>query len=174
VLHNKYKIVRKNYGWFKRKFDILFKYIKPRHQNILLESEFARPLMRDDAFVDLVFRIADLEAHKKKRRAHYYNPFTGDITLYRGLEESSKEMPWLCAICKVDIVSRIDDFEPSNFLCVDCKEVHADAELVDVRIKDSSVKFTNYCKKHLSTEQNRYISYLRREMKREIKRKKSD
>jgi hypothetical protein len=81
VLHNKYKIVRKNYGWFKRKFDILFKYIKPRHQNILLESEFARPLMRDDAFVDLVFRIADLEAHKKKRRAHYYNPFTGDITL---------------------------------------------------------------------------------------------
>lgn len=174
MLNKKYKIVRKNYGWFKRKYDILFKYIKPRHQQILLDSEFARPLMKDDAFVDILFRIADMEAEKKMLRHHYYNPFNDQITKYRGLEEASKQVNWKCSICEIDIISSIDDFTPHNFLCKDCDEIHGDSDVVDARIKDSSVQFTKYCKKHLSKPQREYISYLRREMKRELIRRKSD
>lgn len=174
MLHKKYKIVRKNYGWFKRKFDILFKYLKPRHHQILMDSEFARPLMKDDSLVNLVFRIADMEAEKKHLRHHWYNPYNDQITLYRGLEEASRQVKWNCAICEIDIISYIDDFSPSNFLCTECDDVFGNSDTVDARIKESSVKFTRYCKTHLSKPQREYIRYLRNSMKRELRLKKSE
>jgi len=174
MLHKKYKIVRKNYGWFKRKFDILFKYLKPRHHQILMDSEFARPFMKDDSFVSLVFRIADMEAEKKHLRHHWYNPYNDQITLYRGLEEASRQVKWNCAICEIDIISYIDDFSTSNFLCNECKDVFGNSDTVDVRIKESSVRFTKHCKIHLSKPQRDYIRYLRESMKRELRLKKSE
>jgi hypothetical protein len=90
------------------------------------------------------------------------NLYTGEFTNQRQIAKDSNLVDWNCAICKVEIVSKMNDFEPKNFLCEKCKESHSDTTFIDSRIKESSILFTQKCKGELKSEQKEFLRYLKK------------
>jgi len=161
-MFNYYKIVRKNYGWYKRRFGIIFNTLNPHHQKLLKENRFIKKYSDDDNFVQILFRISDMEQQNKNLKSFWYNPVRDEVTTKKDIHKAHREVEWNCAICKEDIVSTMDNFNTENFLCLECKEAFANTETVDERIKDSSVAFTQYCKTLLKREQKEYMLYVKR------------
>ena len=165
-MFTKYKIIRRNFGWFKRKFDIIFDPLKSHHHTILRENNFIRRYSEDDQFIQIVLRIADMEQQNKNLQFFWYNPIKDEVTTKKEIEDASKEVIWDCAICEEEIIARMDDFSPGNFLCEGCKDAFEKTRRVDERIKESSVRFTKYCTKLLKRQQKDYMLFLKRNKKR--------
>ena len=68
------KIVRKG-GPYKRKFGIVLKHLKPYHQRILIDNPLIEEDSDDDQFLQILFRLADIDKSKKTDRKFYYNPY---------------------------------------------------------------------------------------------------
>lgn len=165
-MFTKYKIIRRNFGWFRRKFGIIFDPLKSHHRTILQQNNFIKKYSEDDQFIQIVLRVADMELQNKNLQFFWYNPLKDKVTTKREIEDASKEVDWECAICEADIISNMEDFSPSNFLCEGCKDAFEKTKTVDNRIKDSSVEFTKYCAKMLKRQQKDYMLFLRRNKRR--------
>lgn len=161
-----YKIVRKNFGWYKRKYGIIFNTLKPHHHDLLKENRFIKKYSEDDKFIQIILRISDMEQQNKNLQFFWYNPIKEEITTKKEIEVAANEVDWNCAICEDEIVSKMNDFSTGNFLCSGCKDAFEHAEIVDDRIKESSIEFTKHCKKVLRRQQKDYMLFLKRNQNR--------
>lgn len=166
LLGQKYLIVRRNFGWYKRRFGIIFDYLLETQKRLLKEHKFIKYISDDDQTMYIIFQISEMEDKNKGSRKLWYNPYKDKVSDYRTLKKDSKLIDWNCAICNSNIESNIENFEPSNFLCTECLSVYVSKNgKIDSRIVESSVKFTNHCKVILRKEQKSYIRYLRKNVR---------
>lgn len=157
------KIERVWGGKKKRKYGIILENIDPWYQKVLFENPLIKEdLKTDDQFVQVLFKIAEMErAHKVKDKL-YYNPYIEEITYYDDIIEHSKLIDWNCAICNVDIKSEIGNFKMDNFICSKCKNAHNSTnKRIDPRIVESSFEFHKYCRKQLIKDQKRFLKYVK-------------
>jgi len=155
-------IIRKNFGWYIRRFGILLEYLKPHQKNILLENPLLKDSAKSDQFLLVLFKVYEMERKFKPKKKVYKNPFTEEITDYYTVQLKSKYIDWNCAICNSKIQSEIGLFNMDNLSCSDCYEVQRTAPLVDERILYSSLKFRKFCQKLLRKQQRNFISYIRK------------
>lgn len=166
LLGQKYLIVRRNFGWYHRKYGIVLDYLLDTQIRLLKEHRFIRDIATDEQSMYIVFQTLEMEDKNKGSRKLWFNPYTNKATDYRTLIKNSKDIEWKCAICDIDIISHIDNFKPENFLCNTCNEIYnTPNKKIDGRIVDASVKFTKYCKEILRKEQKQYMSYTKKNIK---------
>lgn len=156
------KIERKA-GPYKRKYGILLEHLKPWHAAVLFNNPLVKEdLKTDDQFVQVLFRIAEMEKSHKRKHKVYFNPYTNDVTSYKEVIEESQQLDWNCAICNDEIQSTIAEFNIKNFICKKCKDAHNTTnKRIDPRIVDSSSEFHKYCRKRLIKEQKRFLKYVK-------------
>jgi hypothetical protein len=161
-----YKVRKINFGWYHRKHDILLENLPEGKQRILIENDFMKWLDADTQAVEIIFRIEDMNDFERCYDKLLWNPYKETFTTLQELERDSNILPWSCAICNTDIMTRIDSKKIENFVCKKCSESHnSKNNAVDERIIESSIKFTKHCKKLLKKEQREFISYVRQSAK---------
>ena len=161
-----YKVRKINFGWYKRRHGILLENLPPLKQKLLLENNHMKWLDSDvDAF-EIIFKVEDMNEHEKNPNRILWNPFRETFTNVKELEKDSDIIDWNCAVCKVEIKSRMDSKKIENFVCKKCSEAHNSRnKRVDQRIIDSSVRFLKHCKSLLKGEQREFMTYVRRSSK---------
>jgi len=156
------RIVFRNWGKTPRKHQVILKHLTEDQKKFLQNNEFIKFLPKDHQLFSILFRINYMERMLKSEKVFKPNPYTGEFSNERQLFKDSNLVDWYCAICKVDIVSKMNDFEPQNFLCEKCKESHGDTNTIDSRIKENSILFTHKCKEELKTEQKEFLKYVKK------------
>ena len=161
-----YSVRKINFGWYKRRHGILLENLPPLKKKLLLEHNHMKWLDSDvDAF-EIIFKVEDMNEHEKNPNRILWNPFRETFTNIKELEKDSDVIDWNCAICKVEIKSRMDSKKVENFVCNKCTESHSSSnKRIDKRIIDSSVKFMKHCKSLLKDEQREFMTYVRRSSK---------
>jgi hypothetical protein len=162
-----YKVRKINFGWYKRRHGILLENLPPLKQRLLLENHFMKWLDSDPQTFEIVFKIEDMHEHEKNPNKILWNPFRETFTTIKEVEADSNLIDWTCAICPVQIKTRMDSKKVENFVCKKCSEAHNSRnKRVDQRVIDSSIKFTKHCKSLLKGEQREFLTHIRRSSKR--------
>lgn len=156
------KIIRKA-GPNRRKYGILLDGLDPWYQRVLFDNPLIKEELKvDDQFVQVLFKIADMERSHKRKHKMYYNPYTEEITDYSEVLEQSLLIDWNCAICRTSIQSEVANFKIANFICNKCKKSHNKTnKRIDPRIVDSSSEFHKFCRDQLIREQKRFLKYVK-------------
>ncbi len=161
-----YKVRKINFGWYKRRHGILLENLPPLKQKLLLENNHMKWLDSDTQVFEVIFKVEDMNEHEKNPNRILWNPFRETFTNIKELEKDSDIVDWNCAVCKVEIKSRMDSKKVENFVCKKCSEAHNSRnKRVDKRIIDSSVRFLKHCKSLLKGEQREFMTYVRRSSK---------
>ncbi len=161
-----YKVRKINFGWYKRRHGILLENLPPLKQKLLLENNHMKWLDSDTQAFEVIFKVEDMNEHEKNPNRILWNPFRETFTNIKELEKDSDIVDWNCAVCKVDIKSRMDSKKVENFVCKKCSDAHNSRnKRVDKRIIDSSVRFLKHCKSLLKGEQREFMTYVRRSSK---------
>lgn len=161
-----YKVRKINFGWYKRRHGILLENLPPLKQKLLLENNHMKWLDSDTQAFEVIFKVEDMNEHEKNPNRILWNPFRETFTNVKELEKDSDIIDWNCAVCKVEIKSRMDSKKIENFVCKKCSEAHNSRnKRVDKRIIDSSVRFLKHCKSLLKGEQREFMTYVRRSSK---------
>ena len=162
-----YRIRNVNYGWCKRKHDILLQTLPQSKQDLLHRYKFFRWMKGDVQAFEVVFRIDDLETHDRIYKKVFWNPYKKTFTTHKELVSDSNLIDWNCAICKEEIYSRMDSKKIENFVCEECSHSHNSTnKVVDSRIIQSAIDFNHHCKKSLKKEQREFINYTKKSLKR--------
>jgi hypothetical protein len=156
------RIVFRNWGKTPRKHQVILKHLTEDQKKFLFDNEYIKFLPKEHQLFSILFRINYMERMLKGEKIFKPNLYTGEFTNQRQIAKDSNLVDWNCAICKVEIVSKMNDFEPKNFLCEKCKESHSDTTFIDSRIKESSILFTQKCKGELKSEQKEFLRYLKK------------
>ena len=156
------KIAFRNWGKAPRKHQVILKHLTEDQKKFLYDNEYIKFLKKDHQLFSILFRVNYMERMLKSEKMYKPNPYTGEFTNQRQLLRDSNLIDWNCAICNAEIVSKMDSFESENFLCEKCKESHANTTLVDSRIKENSIKFTEKCKRELKSEQKEFLRYIKK------------
>ena len=161
-----YKVRKINFGWYKRRHGILLENLPPLKQKLLLENNHMKWLDSDTQAFEVIFKVEDMNEHEKNPNRILWNPFRETFTNVKELEKDSDIIDWNCAVCKVEIKSRMDSKKIENFVCKKCSEAHNSRnKRVDQRIIDSSVRFLKHFKSLLKGEQREFMTYVRRSSK---------
>jgi len=161
-----YRIRNVNYGWNKRKHDILLCTLPQTKKDFLYRYNFLRWIKGDVHAFEVIFRIIDDESHERVKSKIYWNPYTEECSSLKELKDDSNLIDWRCAICKTDIMCRMDSKKVENFVCEECTEAHnSNNKTVDSRIIQSSLDFNHYCKNSLKKEQKEFIKYTKKSLK---------
>ena len=161
-----YRIRNVNYGWCKRKHDILLQTLPPAKKDLLHRHKFFRWIKGDVQAFEVIFRIDDMEMHERIEGKFLWNPYEEKFSTLKELINDSNLVEWNCAICKDDIKSRMDSKKIENFVCTECSHSHNSSnKVVDSRIIQSSIDFNHHCKKSLKGEQKEFIKYTKRSLK---------
>jgi hypothetical protein len=161
-----YKVRKINFGWYRRRHGILLENLPPSKQRFMVENDYLKWLDADTQAFEIIFKVEDMNDHEKNPNKILWNPFRETFTTIKEVESDSNVMDWNCAICDVEIKSRMDSKKIENFVCKRCSEAHNSRnKRVDQRVIDSSVKFTKHCKSLLKGEQREFINYIRRSFK---------
>lgn len=157
-----YKIVRQQ-GPHKNRHGIKLSTVKPYLHKILFDYGLIDEYLKtDDQFVSVLFKIAEMELSCKRKNKLYHNPYNDEITTYDEVIEQSNLIKWNCAICNIEIESKIAEFDINNFVCNDCRDSHnSDNSKIDPRIVDSSFEFHKMCRKKLIKEQKKFLQYVK-------------
>jgi hypothetical protein len=157
------RIKRSKGGKTKRKCNIVLDNIDPWYQRVLFENPLIKEYLKtDDQFVQILFKMAEMERAHKVRNKVYYNPYIGEITEFDDIEIQSNLINWNCAICNTEIESQIANFKISNFICKKCKNSHNSTnKRIDPRIVDSSFEFHKFCRKQLIKDQKKFLKYIK-------------
>jgi len=155
------KIVRRPFGWYKRKHGIWLDPLLPSYQKLLKNNNFMKKFTNNEQVLRIIFYMTDMENQNKNHRKYWYNPHTKDVTLYKEFLKDSKYLEWKCAFCETPIRSSVEDFSPTNFCCDKCGEGIEKKEMIDKLIVQSSLKFTKHCKKILKAQQRMIKIYLK-------------
>ena len=161
-----YKVRKINFGWYKRRHGILLENLPPLKQKLLLDNDYLKWLDSDTQAFEVIFKVEDMNEHEKNPNKIVWNPFRETLTTLKEVEADSNLIDWNCAICRVDIKSRMNSKKIENFVCNKCSQAHNSRnKRVDQRIIDSSIEFTQHCKSLLKGEQREFITYVRRSTK---------
>jgi hypothetical protein len=161
-----YKVRKINFGWYRRRHGILLENLPPSKQRFMVENDYLKWLDADTQAFEIIFKVEDMNDHEKNPNKILWNPFRETFTTIKEVESDSNVMDWNCAICDVEIKSRMDSKKIENFVCKRCSEAHNSRnKRVDQRVIDSSVKFTKHCKSLLKGEQREFINYIKRSFK---------
>jgi len=161
-----YNIKRQNLGKTPTKYGIVLKYLPPRHQRILKENPIIKKYSDDDLFLNAIFKIEDRRIIVSHSNRPFIQPETREISSYSQVKDSYKIFDWHCAYCRVKINSRIDNYKPSNFTCDKCFKYYLKGnEKIDQRVIESSLAFTEKCKKMMIDNQKSFIKYIRKNEK---------
>jgi hypothetical protein len=160
------RIVFRKWGKAPRKHNVMLKYLTEEHIKFLRDNEHMKFLPQNHQLFSILMKIPYLERMMKSSRLVVPNPYNGSITSHRELLKESVIIDWTCAICRTAIRSKMDDFSASNFCCAECQDAFGNSrKKIDVRIKDHSIRFTEYCRELLRSQQNEFFSYLKRNLK---------
>lgn len=159
------EIKRQKRGKTPTKWGIVLKGLPPRYQNILKENPiFAK--YPDDRFVEAIFRMEDNRIRVSHKQRPFIQPESKEITSYDAVKDSYKIFDWHCAYCRTPIKSRIDNYKPSNFTCDKCFKYYLKgSEIIDQRVIESSLAFTESCKRKMIDNQKSFIKYIRKNEK---------
>lgn len=157
-----FKVIRRNFGWYKRRFGIMLDPLLPYQREFLKNNLYLRDIVDEDQPLLAIFKILEMEQQNKRSRKWWYNPYTDSISTYKEIIESSNYVDWNCAICNVDIKSNMNDFSTVNFLCKECNKTHNNRKIIDERILNSSKLFTRHCKRLLKKDQRKFLVYVNR------------
>lgn len=161
-----YRIRNVNYGWCKRKHDILLQTLPTAKKDLLHRYKFFRWIKGDVQAFEVIFRIDDMESHERIEGKFLWNPYEEKFSTLKELMDDSNLVEWNCAVCKNDIKSRMDSKKIENFVCEECSHSHNSSnKIVDSRIIQSSIDFNHHCKKSLKKEQKEFIKYTKKSLK---------
>lgn len=156
------KIIFRNWGKAPRKHQVLLKHLTEDQKRFLCNNEYIKFLDKSHQLFSILFRVNYMERMLKSEKLFKPNAYTGEFSNQRQLFKDSNLLDWNCAICKIEIFSKMDNFEPENFLCEKCRESHGKALLIDSRIKENSICFADKCKKELKLEQAEFLKYVKK------------
>ena len=160
------EIRRQNVGKTPTKYGIVLKGLKPRYQKILKENLVIKKYSEDDRFIRAIFRIEEEKIKVSYLQRPFVHPVSKEIHTYSFIKDSYKIFDWECAYCKSPIKSRIDFFGPSNFTCEKCYKYYIkDSKKINQRIIESSLSFTENCKRMMIDNQKSFIKYLKKNEK---------
>lgn len=155
-------IVRKM-GPYKRKWGILLSTLKPYQIKLLFDNPLISKSSADDQFLQIIFRLADMDICKKTNRKIYYNHYNDIVSDYDQILHDSQYIEWSCAICKVFIKSKISEFDIDNLICKECHKTHGSHNkftTIDSRIVEHSIKFRKHCRSLLIKQQKGFMKYV--------------
>ena len=156
-------IKRKNVCKTPTRFNIVLKGLPPRYQRILKENLMIKKYSTDDRFINALFSMEDKLVRISHLTKPYIHPVTREVMNRSSVLDSYNEYDWHCAYCKSPIKSRIDNFDSSNFTCSKCFNYYLKgSKKIDQRIIDSSLEFTDHCKKLFKENQKMFIKYVKR------------
>ena len=159
----KFEIKRQKRGRMPTKWGIVLKGLARRYQRILKENPIIRKYSEDDRFVKAIFEIEDRRIYLSYKTRPFINPETKEIGTYLSIKEEYKIFDWHCAYCKTPIKSRIDNYKASNFTCPKCFKYYLkNSEIIDQRVIESSLAFTENCKQMMIDNQKTFIKYIKK------------
>jgi hypothetical protein len=159
----KFEIRRQKAGKTPTKYGIVTKGLAPRYQKVLRENPVIKKYADDDRFIEAIFMMED----KRISVSHINRPFvdleTKEINTYNAVKDTYRIFDWHCAYCRTPIKSRIDNFKPSNFTCEKCFKYYLKgSEIIDQRVIESSLAFTENCKRKMIDNQKSFIKYIKK------------
>jgi len=160
------EIRRQKAGKNPTKHGIILKGLAPRYQRVLKENPVIKKYSDDDRFIKAIFRMEDGRIRVSHLQRPFVQPESKEVTTYNAVKDSYRIFDWHCAYCKTPIKSRVDNFKPSNFTCPKCFKYYLkDSEIIDQRVIESSLAFTESCKRKMIDNQKSFIKYIRKNEK---------
>jgi hypothetical protein len=160
------EIRRQNAGKTPTKYGIVTKGLKPRYKKVLNENPVIKKYSDDDRFIQAIFRIEDEKIRLSHLQRPFVHPVSKEIYTFECIKDSYKIFNWECAYCKIPIQSRIDRFSPDNFTCEKCYKYYIkDSKKINQRIIESSLSFTEKCKRMMIDNQKSFLKYLKKNEK---------
>lgn len=157
-----YRVRKINFGWFRRKHGILLENLPPLKQKFMIDNSYLKWLNADTQAFEIVFKIEDMHDHEKNVNKILWNPYTETFSTLKEIESDSNIIDWNCAICKVDIKTRMGSTKIEDFVCSDCSNSHNSTNTkIDKRILKSSILFMDHCKSILKKEQKDFIKTIK-------------
>jgi hypothetical protein len=115
-------------------------------------------------FFEQLIRI-ELQQLKLKntvlRDKFYFDWINDEPVKMDELIDSYDTVDWYCAISRIPIKARFNNFDLENFVHPDYLDT-LDSNMVDSRILKSSVDFRKYCKKLLLEDQQEFIRIVKK------------
>lgn len=159
----KFEIRRQKAGKTPTKWGIVTKGLAPRYQRVLKENPVIKKYADDDRFIRAIFWMEDQRINVSHNLRPFINPETKEINTYHNVKDSYKIFDWHCAYCQTPIKSRIDNFKPSNFTCEKCFKYYLKgSEIIDQRVIEASLAFTENCKRKMIDNQKSFIKYIKK------------
>lgn len=159
-------IKRQNKGKTPTKHGIVLTCLAPRYQRILKENPIIKKYADDDRFLQAIFRIEDKRISVSHTTRPSIQPESKEVQQYNAVKDSYRVFDWHCAYCTTPIKSRIDTFVPSNFTCEKCFKYYLKgSEIIDQRVIESSLAFTETCKRMMIDNQKSFLKYIRKNEK---------
>ena len=160
------EIRRQNLGKTATKYGIVLKLLKPRFQRVLKENPVIKKYSEDDRFIRAIFKIEQEKIKISHLQRPFVHPVSKEIHPYSFIKDSYRIFNWECAYCKTPIESRIDRFSPDNFTCKKCYVYYIkDSKKINQRIIESSLSFTEKCKREMIDNQKSFLKYLKKNEK---------
>jgi hypothetical protein len=160
------KIIRQNRGRAKTRFGILLKNLAPRYQRILFNNPIISKNSMDDRFILCLFKMEDDRIKVSYLERPFINPETREISTYSEIKKTYRILDWECAYCKTPIKSKINYFKADNFTCSKCYTYYVkDLNSISQIILKSMVNFTDYYKRLLKENQQKFLKYIKKNEK---------
>jgi hypothetical protein len=157
------EIKRQKAGKTPTKWGIVTKGMSPRYKRVLYENPVIKKYADDDRFINAIFSLEDKRIQQSHINRPYVNVETKEIGTFSEVKDSYRIFDWHCAYCQTPIKSRIDNFKPSNFTCSKCFKYYLkSSEIIDQRVIESSLAFTESCKRKMIDNQKSFIKYIRK------------
>lgn len=162
----KFTIKRQNRGKTPTKYGIVTKGLAPRYKKVLDENPVIKKYSTDDTFITAIFMMEDDKIRISHLNKPYLHPETNQISTYKEVKETYAYFDWHCAYCKTPIKSRIDNYKASNFTCPRCFKYYLkSSEIIDQRVVESSLAFTQECKRKMLENQKTIIKHIKQNEK---------
>ena len=160
------EIKRQKPGKNPTKHGILLKGLAPRYQRILKENPIIKKYSEDDRFIQAIFKMEDGRINISHLSRPSIQPESKEVQQFNAVKDSYRIFNWHCAYCRTEIKSRIDTYTPSNFTCEKCFKYYLKgSEIIDQRVIESSLAFTEKCKRMMIDNQKSFLKYIRKNEK---------
>jgi hypothetical protein len=159
-------IRRQKEGKTPTKHGIVIVGLSPRYVRILKSNPIIKRYSNDDRFIQAIFKMEDLRIKLSHIQRPFVHPVSKEIHPYSFIKDSYKIFDWNCAYCNIEIKSRIDSFKPENFTCEKCFKYYIkDSKKINQRIVESSLSFTEKCKRLMIDNQKSFLKYIKKNEK---------
>jgi len=158
------EIKRSNNPKTAHRHGVVLKGLPTTIRRFLIENKNLSRWKEDMTFFEQLIRI-ELQQLKLKntvlRDKFYFDWINDEPVKMDELIDSYDTVDWYCAISRIPIKARFNNFDLENFVHPDYLDT-LDSNMVDSRILKSSVDFRKYCKKLLLEDQQEFIRIVKK------------